>query len=1302
MTDKEVKMAIQSAIKDFSKENLTDQAIYLFKTLGYNTERQNPFSQKNYNFFKESFLDGNSRFNEGKALVKEWKSVDLLFQLTRDEVSDQKNLFGIGKVKWEGEDKETVIETYLFFAIELIKKDYSRSALAQITREINKIFPMPVMLLFKYCEHITLSVINRRLNKKDMQRDVLEKVTLIKDISLENPHRAHIEILFDLSFNELLRIRKFTNFVELHNAWQKTLDTKELNKRFYQELSNWYFWAMDNVSFPDDVENNRDVRNSINLIRLITRIIFIWFIKEKNLVPDTLFDKSVIKKILKEFLKDKNSNSYYRAILQNLFFGTLNQKMGDRSFAKNGSFFDNKNEYGVKNLFRYDNLFAIDEKESLNLFKDVPFLNGGLFDCLDKPDDSATILYVDGFSRKPGKQANIPDFLFFADEQEIDLNKIYGTKNKKYKAKGLINILSNYKFTVTENTPIEEEIALDPELLGKVFENLLASYNPETQATARKQTGSFYTPREIVNYMVDESLKAYLKKKLTDKNDIKSEDADVALDFLFEYNEQEHRFNEKQTKALIEAIDTCKILDPACGSGAFPMGILHKFVHILHKLDPKNEQWKERQIQKACQIDDVTIREHSIADIESAFTNNELDYGRKLYLIENCIYGVDIQPIAVQIAKLRFFISLVVDQKKQVNEENLGIRALPNFETKFVAANTLIGLEKENDNWLNNQEIILLKKELKDIRHEYFSAKTRKEKLLFQKKDKDLRRKIKSILIEIQKRELNERISNSKEILEIKYCCEMIKQFKDNQKKRTEFETKRQKLSEILDKIKKSFTSSSEKTAKQLSGWDPYDQNSSSPFFDPEWMFGLNDGFDVVIGNPPYGILNKRQNKAESIVISNEELTYFKNSEYYKPAIGGMLNIFRLFILKSIYLLSNEGVFSEIFPLAFVGDLSISKLRNYILNNNEILFIEAFPERDDSNKRVFEAVKMSVCILNLKKAKKTAPFFVRINNDRFINKNAEKNYLTKSIIETIDRKNLTFPLVSSKETKLIMKIFSRSIQFIEIGKCNTGEVDMTFCKESFTSNSKNAKLLKGAIIDRYHLRSKMSQGEIVFIDEKKLFKIKKKLSKKFKEPKRIVLQGITGVNEKFRLKMMIISNAYCANSLNYLILKQNLDKKYLLGLFNSRLLNFVFSKFSTNSNVNGYEIDNLPIILNNKFINPISKSVEYTIFNNHSIKIKKNTYSTYFEDLIDAMVYELYFSEEIKSAGAEVLEHLTNLPELKDDWSDEKKLEVIEKVYKEISDPKHPVYIAMEKQKTVPEVRIIEGLPTLSEVKEDK
>lgn len=436
MANLDVKQKIISSLGAFTGGKLSANALNLFSTLGYNTDRQAPLDKPGYANFKETFFIAQSKFNEEKALVKDWQHVDLLFQLSKEEIRKQISLFDTKKVD------QTIIETYLFFAIALSQDQYSRTELSNITREVNRLFPMPVMILFKHGQYLTLSVINRRQHKRDENKDVLEKITLIKDIKIENPHRAHVEILFDLSFDELQRNYGFTNFVELHQAWQKTLDTKELNKRFYLELSNWYFWAMDHVSFPDDVEKDKAIRNATSLIRLITRIIFIWFIKEKSLVPDALFDRREMGRILKAFEKNKKSDSYYRAILQNLFFGTLNQQMNERGFARDGSFLENKNNYGVKNLFRYAGDFAISEKEILALFKDIPFLNGGLFDCLDKENDEDRVVYGDGFSRNPKKQAAVPDNLFFGEEIEYDLNAIYGTKNKRYKVKGLFNILS--------------------------------------------------------------------------------------------------------------------------------------------------------------------------------------------------------------------------------------------------------------------------------------------------------------------------------------------------------------------------------------------------------------------------------------------------------------------------------------------------------------------------------------------------------------------------------------------------------------------------------------------------------------------------------------------------------------------------------------------------------------------------------------------------------------------------------------------------------------------------------------------
>ena len=1263
MNDAGVKEKIRNTIQSFNKQDLTTASLELFNILGYNTERQAPLDKPCPAAFKESFVGTDSKFSEDKVLFEDWKYVDLLFQLSKEELHFDKTLFKkevIIKLP-DGKEDRTIIETYLFFAIELSNNQYSRTELSRITREVNRLFPMPVMILFKTGGSLTLSVTNRRLHKKDESKDVLEKVTLIKDIRIENPHRAHIEILFDLSFDELHKKNRFTNFIELHNAWQKTLDTKELNKRFFRELSNWYFWAMKQVSFPDDVEKNEDVRNATNLIRLITRIIFIWFIKEKSLVSEVLFDETELKKILKDF-NSKSSNSYYKAILQNLFFGTLNQKMGERSFAKEGKNDFKISEYGVKNLFRYAAGFTIKPEEAIALFKDIPFLNGGLFDCLDKENDAGKVLYTDGFSRNPNKQADVPDFLFFGKEQEIDLSETYGDKKrKKEKVKGLFNILTSYKFTITENTPIEEEVALDPELLGKVFENLLASYNPETQTTARKQTGSFYTPREIVNYMVDESLKAYLKQKLENEAGMNADDTDVALAFLFEYNEKEHLFDKKQVAVLINAIDTCKILDPACGSGAFPMGILHKLVHILHKLDPNNEQWKERQLEKAKHIEDACIRDNSINDIEEAFANNEFDYGRKLYLIENCIFGVDIQPIAVQIAKLRFFISLVVDQKKQQVKENLGIRALPNLETKFVAANTLIGIDKPEQMQIQNPEIKKLEEDLKELRHKYFSAKTRKDKLNCQKKDKKLRKEISELL---------------------------VKDGWDN------------------------------KSAEQIAAFDPYDQNASSPFFEPEWMFGLKaekagEGvFDVVIGNPPYFNMN---------TVSKDLYGYI--SKHYKDIHTGYNDIVYYFIYLGIEFLNRNGCCTLITSNYYLGNEYAKTLRKYL--KNHIVKILNFKDY-----MVFDQASIHTCIsISCKETKSTEVIFFEAATDEKITSSDIEEQLRSFAVNRTDLE-ADWLMADQSTTSIINKLNNGSILLggistIEKGSTSGKNTVFTISSELVKEKKFEKELLrrnlKNGDIDRYALRDRGNY--LIYVDNhteiKRFPKIYSYLEsyKDVLEDRNEVSSGlypwyrlerprnksVFDAKEKIVVPYRAENNRFAYDNAQYfndggdiraiVINDSNVNIKYVLALLNSKLIDWFYG-FIGKPKGKVREYFNKPLsLIPIKRIELYDQKPFITIVDYiRLIKIRKSDNNvSFFESLIDAMVYELYFPDEIKSADAEVLKHLTDLPEFNNDWAEEKKLEIIENVYRELSDPAHPVSIAMKKMQEIEEIRIIEG-----------
>ena len=381
----------------------------------------------------------------------------------------------------------------------------------------------------------------------------------------------------------------------------------------------------------------------------------------------------------------------------------------------------------------------------------------------------------------------------------------------------------------------------------------------------------------------------------------------------------------------------------------------------------------------------------------------------------------------------------------------------------------------------------------------------------------------------------------------------------------------------------------------------------------------------MVIGNPPYGLLNKRQNKTMGHLASAKEIQYYRTSPEYAPAMGGMINVFRLFIVKSVHLLSHNGIFSQIFPLAFIADVSCGNLRKYLLKNYEVLSIEAFPERDDAKKRVFEAVKMSVCILNLLNQESTGKFSMRIHGDRFIDVENEKVLLDIGDISLIDEANHTIPLLHKGDLNLIRKMYRESsVRMEDLGHCYTGEIDLTANKKYLTDDSECAVMIKGAIIDKYLIKKSMSQGEVKFLDSKYYLEENRGVKGQHHKNDRIVMQAITGVNENIRLKMTLIEKGiFCANSVNYLVFRDEAAQaKYILALLNSSTLNFIFSKSSTNSNVNGYEIDNLPIILADEENQAYLASLVDQILAQKDANPDADT--TVLENEIDQIVYSLY------------------------------------------------------------------------------
>lgn len=516
----------------------------------------------------------------------------------------------------------------------------------------------------------------------------------------------------------------------------------ELMQRFSVEVVNKQFYDEIAKHFTELVGGERDGQKYSGLlkiyglvkpsakyqefaVRLIGRIMFCWFLKEKKsaagvpLIADKLLSQNAV----------LENSGYYHAVLEPLFFELLNTRPKRRKCVfKDGD------------------------------YAQIPYLNGGLF----SPQAGDHYKFCSVTNSGEVSIVTIPDDWF----------------------RSLFGVLERYSFTVDENTAYDVELSIDPEMLGRIFENLLAEINPETGESAKKSTGSFYTPRDIVDYMVDICLFHYLqsKTKITDDK----------LNALISYSKEDDDdfpLTIDENRKIVDALSTLTIIDPACGSGAFPIGILQKVVYILQQVDPNAKLWAAKQYSS---VTSTELRQ----EIKQKEERGLFDYIRKLGVIRESIFGVDIQTIATEIAKLRCFLSLIVEEAVEDDEPNRGIQPLPNLDFKFITANSLVKLENVTEqvgqmSLFEDQNHI---DELKRIRNEYFIA------------DADERIALRQEFDAIQKEMLMKTIQNYAKTASNRYYL--------------------------------------------LSSWKPF-ENESTTWFDPEWMFGTKT-FDIIIANPPY------------------------------------------------------------------------------------------------------------------------------------------------------------------------------------------------------------------------------------------------------------------------------------------------------------------------------------------------------------------------------------------------------------------------------------------------------------------
>lgn len=1040
----------------------------------------------------------------------------------------------------------------------------TRSQVSALTRAFNRIsYANPVILVIREGDKLSLATCERMNYTQEWRQgtgEKLGKVSILRNVNCAHPHRGHVDILDSLSS------KVCNSFDELYQHWMDVFSSELLTKKFYNELSDWYAWAVQVAKFPNDLASDKDDAkyNHEACIRLITRLIFVWFLKQKHLIPEEFFDEKYIRENLIEnfdphdkqsLYYDAGKSKYYRLILQNLFFAMLNCPIvaegktspNNRRFRGDVQSGLSKSGYNVNNLMRYKSEFA--DKGAEKFVKlanaNVPFLNGGLFDCLD---DKPRGLYYDGFSERKEslEQLFFPDYLFFGEEvgAGIDLSQWYDDVRKKnVSARGVIDILKRYSFTIEENTPYDQEVSLDPELLGKVFENLLAAYNPETKLNARRQTGSFYTPREIVQYMVDESLVAHLKRMCGDE-------MEHQYRALLSYASDDPTLSEMQKKNIMHALYNCRVLDPACGSGAFPMGVLQQMVHVLKRIDPTNEMWNSmmvdiaiedarKELQKVASGDDVERqkiednRKARLDDIENAFNTsiNDPDYARKLYLIEHCIYGVDIQPIATQISKLRFFISLVVDQNKLGEaKSNFGIRPLPNLESKFVTANTLIPLDRARDLFSYRDEIVSYEEELQEINHRIFLAKKNTVKKALQERMYSVRLSMAQVM-------------------------------------------------ENIGAIGKNGYS-------QLVEWDMFDQNASASFFDPEWMFGVKEGFDIVIGNPPYIRRTSLSDKDKA----NYEKLYKSAKKQY--------DIYLLFIEKGLNSLKDKGYLCYINPIRFFNSDYGEGCRKFMMQESSIRSI-----LDVSQLSVFENAMTYPCVLLLEKGKRADNMITYNRPDELshvLSLKEENNIVFPQ--SAFNTKNHLFIIpVDAGAAGVIRKIDTASETVRDYFDVARGLANN---KVNFNGNRYNA--IKSKSVDRYRL-----SGEEVLIDTECATKFALEM----------VILPRTVLYLKAALKpesLVLLDRIYYLTPL----CTRSIDNLFVLGIINSKLINYWFEyKYSSTKvsggyfDLNGNQIKSIPLPKDDAYKLKISTLVKQVLESQGDKSIEQN---------IDYMVYKTY------------------------------------------------------------------------------
>lgn len=931
--------------------------------------------------------------------------------------------------------------------------------------------------------------------------------------------------------------------------------------------------------------------------KLLGQIVFLYFIQKKGWLGATNTK-------YKEGNGDKN-------FIQNFY----NQA------GKNDNFYPlwlSKLFYDTLNQKRNNDDFKMPDGSVVK----IPYLNGGLFE----------------------KESEKFDYLVFPNELFTDLFEFF----------------NRFNFTIYENSPEEHTVAVDPEMLGHIFENLLED---------NKDKGAFYTPKEIVQYMTQESLIEYLVTHLGDET---KEGVSI---FVKQKNKEV--LTDTQLNEINILLDKVKICDPAIGSGAFPMGLLHEIFALKERIafDLGFTVWSP-----------ATVKEN---------------------IIQNSIYGVDIEKGAVDIAQLRFWLSLIVDEEEP--------KPLPNLAYKIVVGNSLVSKfgdeiieidwevdEGTQSNLFGNpyhEDIQELLKQISVKQKEYFTANNSNKPRLT--------KEIRLLKLNILSKQL-ELMINTKGFDKV------------GNQRLSKAQTERWLVTEGW-----------KRTLQQVNAL----KSNNKPFNHFDWRLDFpeilnpivneNTGFDIVIGNPPY----------IKEYTSKEAFDGFRNSVYYQ----GKMDLWYGFACVSIDLLKKNGVECFIAQNNWITSSGASIFRNKVLQETTIKLFTDF-----WNYKVFKSAGIQTMIYLLKKdvpiniyplkysllkddtiKESELVHFLNFKNDISIDEKYILEFDSTLYIDTL----ITFN--NPRIDNVLNRIFNNSIDFLKddeiaqgivypqdkLNKNNTDKLgenfnvnDGVFQLNEKELNNLNLSKVEYSIVKPFYSTSELhryfgeSENKEWILYTKSDIKNNINSYPKIKEHLDKYSEIITSDNkpyglhrarnEKFFIGEKIISlrknNQPCFTYTDfdcyvtqtfYSIKTNRYNLKYLTTLLNSKLIAF-WLRFKGKMQGNNYQIDKEPLV-NIPILQPTSIDV-FTIFTDYLLFLynpankdllshtENERIASHIEDVLDMMVYELYFEDHMKEKGLDVLQFINPQP-IENINVENKKAEIIKEFYLWYQKPENEV-----------------------------